>query len=105
MALFVVRHQHDAASCPARDPHMGGQFLNLLNRSNAREQGIHIQSEAVVSGEHALYVIAEAGTEEALRSFLEPFTMVGSVDVFPAATCARVAASGGCDLPTIDLHP
>ncbi|HEX3245184.1 MAG TPA: sulfite oxidase, partial [Chloroflexota bacterium] len=105
MALFVVRHQHDAASCPARDPHMGGQFLTLMNRSNARERGIHIQSEAVASAEHALYIIAEAATEEALRSFLEPFTMIGSVDVLPAATCARVAASGGCDLPSIDLHP
>jgi DMSO/TMAO reductase YedYZ molybdopterin-dependent catalytic subunit len=105
MALFVVRHQHNAANCPAQDPHMGAQFLNLLNRTNARERGIHIQSEAVVSGEHALYLIVEAGEEGTLRSFLEPFTMVGSVEVLPAATCARVAASGGCAAPSIELDP
>jgi DMSO/TMAO reductase YedYZ molybdopterin-dependent catalytic subunit len=105
MALFVVRHEHDAATCPAQDPYTGAQFLNILNRANAREQGIHIQSEAVVTGEHALFIIAEADSESILRSFLEPFSTVGSVEVYPASTCAHVAASGGCEAPAIEQDP
>src|SRR5204863_765741 len=30
------------------------------------------------------------------RAFLQPFQAAGSVDVFPASTCTRVVASGGC---------
>jgi DMSO/TMAO reductase YedYZ molybdopterin-dependent catalytic subunit len=105
MSLFVVRHQHDAERCPAQDPHMGARLLNMLNRSNARDRGIHIQSEAVISGEHTLFITVEANNESALRDFMEPFARMGSVEIFPAATCARVAASGGCAAPLPDLDP
>jgi DMSO/TMAO reductase YedYZ molybdopterin-dependent catalytic subunit len=105
MALFVVRHQHDASVCPAQDPYEGAQFLNILNRGNAREQGIHIHSEAVVNGEHALVIVAEADTESDLRTFFEPLSTVGSVEISPASTWAHVAASGGCDAPPIEQDP
>src|SRR5262249_12693260 len=104
MTLFVVRHQHDAARCPAEDPYFGAQLLNHLSRPNVRQHGIKIQGEAVVHGEHTLYLIVEAGDEGRLREFLAPFAMAGSVDIYPASTCARVVASGGCTaaLPTSD---
>src|SRR5262249_20180027 len=104
MTLFVVRHQHDAARCPAEDPYFGAKLLNHLSRPNVRQHGIQIQGEAVVHGEHTLYLIVEAGDEGRLREFLEPFAMAGSVDIYPASTCARVVASGGCTaaLPTSD---
>lgn len=109
MALFVVRHQHAAERCPAQDPYMGAMLLNHLSRPNVRQHGLVIQGEAVVSGEHTLYLIVDAEDEDRLRAFMQPFQTVGSLDIYPASTCARVVASGGCgasmpvsDLPALD---
>jgi DMSO/TMAO reductase YedYZ molybdopterin-dependent catalytic subunit len=99
MALFVVRHQHDAERCPATDPYAGANLLNYLSRPNVRQQGVEIKGEAIVEGEHTLYMIVESGDETQVREFLQPFAMAGSVDVYPASTCARVVASGGCVTP------
>ena len=107
MALFIVRHQHAPEHCPAQDPDMGAMLLNHLSRPNVRQYGVKIQGEAVVHGEHTLYLIAEASDETQLRRFMEPFDQAGSLDIYPASTCARVVASGGCgaDLPVSDAVP
>ena len=42
MALFVVRHQHDAGDCPAKDPSMGAMLLNHLSRPNVRRHGLEL---------------------------------------------------------------
>ena len=99
MALFVVRHQHVAERCPAQDPYTGAMLLNYLSRPNVRQHGVQIQGEAVVQGEHTLYLIVEAADEVDLRAFMQPFQMAGSLDIYPASTCARVVASGGCGAP------
>ena len=107
MALFVVRHQHAAERCPAQDPDMGAMLLNYLSRPSVRQRGVHIQGEAVVKGEHTFYLIVEANDESILRAFMQPFQMAGSLDIYPASTCARVVASGGCGaaMPVSDLGP
>ena len=107
MALFVVRHQHAAERCPAQDPYTGAMLLNHLSRPNVRQHGVQIQGEAIVQGEHTLYLIVEAGDEGSLREFMQPFQMAGSLDIYPASTCARVVASGGCGaaLPVSDRVP
>src|SRR5687767_2405746 len=99
MPLFVVRHQHEAARCPAQDPFLGAGLLNYLSRPNARQHGVQIQGEAVVHGEHTVYFIVEAADEVGLRAFMQPFQAAGSLDIYPASTCARVVASGGCGGP------
>jgi DMSO/TMAO reductase YedYZ molybdopterin-dependent catalytic subunit len=71
-------------------------LLNHLSHDNAARFGVRIQGEAVVKGEHTLYLIAEAADENQLRRFLAPFEEVGTVDIFPASACAGVAAFGGC---------
>ncbi len=96
MALFVVRHHHAAERCPAQDPYTGAMLLNHLSRPNVRQHGVQIRGEAVVQGEHTLYLIVEASDEDRLREFMQPFQMAGSVDIYPASTCAGVVASGGC---------
>jgi len=105
MALFIVRHQHSHETCPARDPYLGAGLLNHLSRPNVRRHGLEIEGEAVVQGEHTLYVIVQADDEARVREFMRPFEAVGRVDVYPASTCARVVASGGCttSLPLTDL--
>src|SRR5438552_17997092 len=104
MALFIVRHQHDPDHCPATDPYMGAMLLNYLSRPNVRQHGITIQGEAVVRGEHTLYMIVESSDEERVRAFMSPFAEAGTVDVYPASTCVRVVASGGCgaSMPVVD---
>src|SRR3984893_1322956 len=107
MALFIVRHQHSGDRCPAQDPYMGAMLLNHLSRPNVRRHGLEIQGEAVVQGEHTLYFIVQAADESHVREFMQPFQMAGSLDIYPASTCARVVASGGCAaaLPVSDVGP
>lgn len=104
MALFIVRHQHAPDRCPATDPYMGATLLNYLSRPNVRKHGVTIQGEAVVRGEHTLYMIVESSDEAQVREFMQPFATAGSLDVYPAATCAGVVASGGCAaaMPAVD---
>jgi DMSO/TMAO reductase YedYZ molybdopterin-dependent catalytic subunit len=103
MALFIVRHQHDPARCPATDPYMGASLLNYLSRPSVRKHGVEIQGEAVVRGEHTMYMIVESSDEALVREFMQPFAMAGTVDVYPAATCAGVVSSGGCGAARPDL--
>ena len=99
MALFIVRHQHGAERCPAKDPDAGATLLNYLSRPSVRQHGVTLQGEAVVQGEHTLYMIVESDDEDRVRQFMKPFTVAGSVDIYPASSCARVVASGGCATP------
>jgi DMSO/TMAO reductase YedYZ molybdopterin-dependent catalytic subunit len=99
MALFVVRHQHEAAHCPAQDPDMGAMLLNYLSRPNVRRHGLEIQGEAVVQGEHTFFLIVTASDEDHVHAFMQPFARAGTVEVYPASTCSRVVASGGCAAP------
>src|SRR3974390_10793 len=104
MALFIVRHQHEPDRCPATDPYMGATILNYLSRPNVRKHGVSIRGEAVVRGEHTLYMIVESSDEAKVREFMQPFTMAGSLDVYPASTCVRIVANEGCTaaMPTVD---
>jgi DMSO/TMAO reductase YedYZ molybdopterin-dependent catalytic subunit len=110
MPLFIVRHQHTAEGCPAQDPFMGARLLNHLSRPNVRKFGLQIHGEAVAQGEHTMYLIVDAVDEGRLREFMQPFQMAGSLDIYPASTCVRTVASGGCgaplpptaDVPTLD---
>jgi DMSO/TMAO reductase YedYZ molybdopterin-dependent catalytic subunit len=104
MALFIVRHQHEAERCPAADPERGATLLNYLSRPNVRRHGVTIQGEAVAQGEHTLYMIIESSDEDRVRAFMRPFVEAGAVDVYPASTCVRVVASGGCaaSMPRVD---
>lgn len=104
MSLFIVRHEHKPDHCPADDPYSGAMLLNYLSRPNVRQHGVEIQGEAVVRGEHTMYMIIESDGEERLRDFLEPFAQAGTVEIYPASTCVRAVASGGCaaTMPPVD---
>src|SRR5215472_2403521 len=96
MPRFVVRHQHDAERCPAVDPQAGATLLNHLSAQSARQHGVTIHGEAVIRDEHSLYMIVESDDEDSVRSFMQPFATAGTVEIYPAATCAGVVAGGGC---------
>jgi DMSO/TMAO reductase YedYZ molybdopterin-dependent catalytic subunit len=84
---------------------MGATLLNYLSRPNVRKHGIEIKGEAIVRGEHTLYMIVESNDEARILEFMQPFAMAGKVDVYPAATCAGVVANGGCGSARPDLDP
>ena len=87
MALFVVSHRHEANRCPATDADMGAMLLNYLSRPNVRQQGVEIRAEAVVKGEHTLYLIVESSDEHRVREFMKPLAAAGSVEIHAASTC------------------
>jgi hypothetical protein len=96
MGLFVVRHQHDAARCPAGSPEMGSMLLRHLAAPSAAAHGITIHGEAVVDGAHTLYLILEAPGKENVDRFMQPFGQVGTVEVWPASRCEAVVSRGRC---------
>jgi uncharacterized protein DUF3303 len=96
MALFVAKHQHSAEACPARDPQMGAMLLEHLSEENAAAHDVSIHGEAVIDGEHTLYVILDARDSEQVEEFMAPFAQAGSLDVMAANTCAAVVGRAGC---------
>ena len=94
MALFMVQHWHEAATCPAGDPQRGGMLLQLL--ASAPKAGITIRAEAVVNGAHELNIIAEGADAATVEKFMAPFGMMGSVTVRPASVCEQVVERGRC---------
>jgi hypothetical protein len=63
MPAFLVRHEHEADRCPARDAARCAQLLNHLSGTNLRRHGVALRAEAVVAGEHVLYLIVDAPIE------------------------------------------
>jgi hypothetical protein len=96
MALFVVRHQHPAERCPAKDPSMGAMLLNHLTEANAQQHGVRIHGDAVVDGQHTLYLILEAGDQATVDQYMAPFRMAGTVEIMPSSSCQEVVARRGC---------
>ncbi len=96
MALYFVRHQHTAETCPAKDPAMGEMLLAHLSRMNARKFGVDLQGEAVLDGQHTLNLIMEAKDKASVEKFMQPFAMAGSVEITAASSCEAVIERGGC---------
>jgi hypothetical protein len=96
MALFVVKHQHPAETCPAGHPQMGPQLLMHLSQPSAESFGVQIHAEAVVDGAHTLYLIVTADDPEHVERFMTPFAQAGTVKVLPASYCEQVVARAAC---------
>jgi hypothetical protein len=96
MSLFVVRHQHTAETCPAKDPAMGAMLVKHLTPANARKFGVRIQGDGVLDGKHTLFMILEAETPTQVDDFMAPFKQAGPVEVWPASECETVVERGGC---------
>ena len=97
MALFVVRHQHSADTCPAGDPEMGPMLVSHLSKANAASLGIRIHGEAVIHG-HALYMILDAPDQERVQEFLAPSSQAGTVGIWRGDPCETAVARGNCDV-------
>ena len=96
MSLFVARHQHSPDACPAKDPDMGAMLVQHLSDENAAKSGITIHGEAVIQGQHTLYLIAEAPDRTSVEGFMAPFAAAGTVEVLDANPCAAVVDRASC---------
>jgi hypothetical protein len=76
---------------------MGQMLLDHLGAASAQKYGVTIHGEAVLDGQHTLYLIAEADDQTHLEQFLQPFAIAGSVEVWPASHCEAMVERGGCE--------
>jgi hypothetical protein len=96
MSLYFIRHQHEADTCPARDPEMGDMLLQHISPMNARKFGIKVHSDAVLDGEHTFILIVDADDTKQIDNFMQPFKQAGPVEVWPASHCETVVERQGC---------
>jgi len=68
MSLYFVRHQHDAATCPAQDPAAGNMLLEHISPFNVRKYDVQIKSDAVLDGQHTFVLILEADGQKKSKS-------------------------------------
>lgn len=97
MSLYFVRHQHDAETCPAKDPQMGQMLVQHVSKSNARKFGVDLLGDAVLDGQHTFVLILEAEEQAYIEQFMQPFAMAGSVEITPASSCETVVERQGCE--------
>jgi len=103
MSLYFVRHQHDAETCPAKNPEMGQMLVQHVSKSNARKFGVDLIGDAVLDGQHTFVMILEAEDQAYIEQFMQPFAMAGSVEITPASTCETVVERQGCEpVPAAD---
>ena len=97
MSLYFVRHQHNAETCPAKDPEMGRMLVQHVSKSTARKFGVDLLSDAVLDGQHTFVLILEAEDKAYIEQFMQPFAMVGSVEISRASNCETVVERQGCE--------
>lgn len=96
MSLYFVRHQHNAETCPAKDPAAGNMLLSHLSPANARKYGVKIQGDAVLDGQHTFVLILESQEKAQIENFMQPFMQAGPVEIWPASLCETVVERAGC---------
>ena len=97
MSLYFVRHQHNAETCPAKNPEMGQMLVQHVDKKNARKYGVDILGDAVLDAQHTFVLIVEAEDKEYVQNFMQPFAMTGSVEITAASSCEAVVERGGCE--------
>ncbi len=96
MSLYFVRHQHDAETCPAKDPAMGAMLLSHLSPQSAQKYGVDIHSDAVLDGQHTFVLLLDAEDTARIEDFMQPFKQAASVEICPASSCKTVVERAGC---------
>jgi len=97
MSLYFVRHQHNAETCPAKNPEMGQMLVQHIDKKNARKYGVDILGDAVLDAQHTFVLIVEAEDKQYIENFMQPFAMAGSVEITAASSCEAVVERGGCE--------
>jgi uncharacterized protein with GYD domain len=67
-----------------------------VTQATADKFGVKIHADVVHPGEHRMMMILEAADQPAVDQFVQPFGMVGSVDIKEVTTCEQVVATATC---------
>ncbi len=96
MPLYFIEHKHSAETCPTRDRDMMLMLGEHVTQKNADTFGVKIHTDVVHPGEHRMMMVLEAAAQEPIDRFLQPFRMVGTVEVKEVTTCEQVVATATC---------
>ncbi|MGH9919569.1 MAG: DUF3303 domain-containing protein [Nitrososphaerales archaeon] len=85
--LFLISHRHTAEKCPGNE---GKEAVDKHYRSLqvdvARRLGIKLVASYTAPIEHARFIVLQTDSFEALRDYLEPLYLIGSVEIFPVSS-------------------
>jgi hypothetical protein len=96
MSLYLVEHQHSAETCPTKNRDMMLMLGQHVSQETADKFGIKIHSDVVLPGQHHMIMVLEADSQKPIDEYMQPFSMVGSVDVKEVKTCEQVVESATC---------
>ena len=96
MPLYFFEHKHTAETCPTQKPDMMRMLGMHVTQPSADKFGVRIISDIVHPGEHRMNMVLEAAAQKNVDEFVQPFGMVGSVEVKEVTTCEQVVATGRC---------
>ena len=96
MPLYFVEHKHSEETCPTRNREMMLMLGQHVSPETAQQFGIKIHADVVHPGEHRMNMVLESPAQENVDKYMQPFSMVGSVDVKEVTTCEQVVASAQC---------
>ena len=91
MALYLVEHHHSAESCPAQNVEMANALAGHIAPENAAKFGVRVVSDAVVEGEHTLFLVVDSDSQDKVEAYVAPFKQAGPTTIKPAITCDIVA--------------
>jgi hypothetical protein len=96
MSLYLVEHKHSAETCPTKNRDMMLMLGQHVTQDTADKFGVKIHADVVHPGEHRMMMVLEADTQKPVDEYMQPFTMVGSVDVKEVTTCEQVVETATC---------
>jgi hypothetical protein len=96
MPLYLVEHRHTAETCPTKNRDMMLMLGKHVSQETADQFGIRIQADVVHPGEHRMMMVLEAPEQAKVDAYMQPFGMVGTVDVKEVTTCERVVETASC---------
>jgi len=85
--LFHITHRHSEANCPYHDPVVVGEtFGNVLG--SMQEAGVTVRGSFINAAAHALYLVVESDTAEAIQVGLGPIIDMGTAVTEPVVDMA-----------------
>ncbi len=85
--LFHITHRHSEANCPYHDSEVLGEtFAKVL--ASFDEAGVTIRGSYLNAAAHALYMVVESDTAEAITAGLDPIIDMGTAVTEPVVEMA-----------------
>jgi len=101
--LFVAQHRHPPDQCPA-SPGSGLLLLSRVSAGAAARDGVTVEAEALIDGEHLLLLVVQAASLEAVERFLAFLPGPGCLRVLPACSAEEAVQRGGCGTAFPPVH-